>query len=434
MKMQNFLGLATVLAWGPFLGVTPNFAASWTTNTPMISARHLHTASRLQDGRVLVVGGLDGIFQVIATTELFDPATGMWTPAGAMTTTRSGHTATLLPDGRLLVAGGSDGSDHLASAELFNPTNQSWTLTGPMTSARRGHTATLLSNGKVLVAGGADSANAELYDPSEGSWKETGFMNVARELHTATLLPDGTVLVAGGRNPSDLANAEVYVPAAETWTNTGTLNVARWFHCALFLPSVGKVLVTGGHTTVTELYDPTNGTWSLTSPLDMDLSGHSMTLLNNGLVLVASGTFSPVGSYMDYYAWLYDPALAKWSPTAPLNTGRCIHTATLLCDGRVLVTGGAGGLESEPVLPDVETYSYLDPIVLVNANSTGAFRFRFKNTRHASFNALASTNPSAPLSSWTALGGVTEVSPGQFQFTDPQATNSPLRFYRVRAN
>jgi len=38
------------------------------------------------------------------------------------------------------------------------------------------------------------------------------------------------------------------------------------------------------------------------------------------------------------------------------------------------------------------------------------------------------------LTNWTALGGVTEISPGQFQFTDPQATNSPQRFYRVQAN
>jgi hypothetical protein len=46
---------------------------------------------------------------------------------------------------------------------------------------------------------------------------------------------------------------------------------------------------------------------------------------------------------------------------------------------------------------------------------------------------LATTNPALPLSNWTALGGVTEVTPGQFQFTDPQAANSVRRFYRLRA-
>jgi hypothetical protein len=40
---------------------------------------------------------------------------------------------------------------------------------------------------------------------------------------------------------------------------------------------------------------------------------------------------------------------------------------------------------------------------------------------------------SLPMTDWTALGGVVEISPGQFQFTDPQATNSPKRFYRAFA-
>jgi hypothetical protein len=49
------------------------------------------------------------------------------------------------------------------------------------------------------------------------------------------------------------------------------------------------------------------------------------------------------------------------------------------------------------------------------------------------FGVLATTNAALPLSNWMALGGVTEVSPGQFQFTDTSATNSPRRFYRLRS-
>jgi len=66
--------------------------------------------------------------------------------------------------------------------------------------------------------------------------------------------------------------------------------------------------------------------------------------------------------------------------------------------------------------------------------TSGTFQFTFTNSVGAVFGALASTNVSLPLSNWTALSGITEISPGQFQFTDPQATNSPQRFYRVRAN
>ncbi len=76
-------------------------------------------------------------------------------------------------------------------------------------------------------------------------------------------------------------------------------------------------------------------------------------------------------------------------------------------------------------------------IVLTGPQSTTnrAFRFAFTNTLGAFFGVLAATNPALPLSNWTSLTGLTltEISPGQFQFTDPQATNIPRRFYRVRS-
>jgi hypothetical protein len=65
---------------------------------------------------------------------------------------------------------------------------------------------------------------------------------------------------------------------------------------------------------------------------------------------------------------------------------------------------------------------------------SGTFQFGFASTPGLGFSVLVATNPFPTLSNWTALGGVTEVSPGQFQFTDTQATNSPQRFYRIRAN
>jgi len=65
--------------------------------------------------------------------------------------------------------------------------------------------------------------------------------------------------------------------------------------------------------------------------------------------------------------------------------------------------------------------------------TNGGFRFAFTNTAGAFFSVVAATNPGAPLSDWASLTGLTEPSPGQFQFTDPQASNSPRRFYRVRS-
>ena len=73
-----------------------------------------------------------------------------------MTSARDQHTATLLNNGKVLVAGGLS-QQHpvvVASAELYNPATGTFTATGSMSNARYSHTATLLNNGKVLVAGG----------------------------------------------------------------------------------------------------------------------------------------------------------------------------------------------------------------------------------------------------------------------------------------
>ena len=65
--------------------------------------------------------------------------------------------------------------------------------------------------------------------------------------------------------------------------------------------------------------------------------------------------------------------------------------------------------------------------------TNGAFQFAFTNTPGAFFGVLAATNLALQGSAWTCLTGLTEVSPGRFQFTDSQATNSPQRYYRVRS-
>jgi hypothetical protein len=65
--------------------------------------------------------------------------------------------------------------------------------------------------------------------------------------------------------------------------------------------------------------------------------------------------------------------------------------------------------------------------------AAGQLRFQFTGAASAAYTVLCSTNLALPLSSWTPAGAVTNLAPGQYQFTDPTAmTNQPRRFYLLR--
>jgi hypothetical protein len=217
----------------------------------MGAPRTLHTATLLQDGRVLITGGevlSETKIVVTATAELYDPVSGMFTPAGSMSVPRIFHSATLLPNGKVLVTG------WWASAELYDPATNSFTATGSMAGDRFAYTATLLSNGKVLIAGGETyydvpyEGAAEIYDPGTGQFTRAGQMLALLWGQTATLLPDGTVLLAGGEiAPTDTSTpqTEIFHPDTSSFTPGPTMSHGRVSHTATLLPD-GSVLVVGG--------------------------------------------------------------------------------------------------------------------------------------------------------------------------------------------
>src|SRR6266568_2145871 len=233
-------------------------ALAWTSTGSMATARHYHTATLLDSGKVLVAGGVPASSAYtgtwLASAELYDPATGTWSATGSLATSRTDHTATLLPSGKVLVVGGSTrdytGDHVLASAELYDPATETWTGTGSLVTARCEHTATLLKSGMVLVSGGSPFASSELYDPATGTWTRTGSLAADEPIwHTATLLNSGRVLVVGGWGAGALASAELYDKNSGTWSDAGVLAQARRFHTATLLLT-GHVLVAGGYNDV----------------------------------------------------------------------------------------------------------------------------------------------------------------------------------------
>jgi len=280
-----------------------------------------------------------------------------------MTTGRSGATATLLPSGKVLVAGGQNSAGALAAAELYDPAFRTWQATGSMTSARANAQAMLLPSGKVLVIGGTGNssggASAELYDPASGTWAATGSMTAARVDFTATLLQDGTVLVAGGCCApgsyfASLSSAEIYNAATGTWAATASMASGRAGQTATLLGD-GTVLVVGGTAVEAypdtplrsaEIYDPVAKTWhgagSATTPLH---SFATATLLRDGRVLVTGGMSGGVAYNV---ADVYSPSTGTWQATGAMHVGRWLAAATVLSDGTVLVAGGEPTLMGTP--------------------------------------------------------------------------------------
>jgi N-acetylneuraminic acid mutarotase len=362
----------------------------WTNTGSLHAKRSAHTATLLQNGQVLVAGGnYEATTSFLASAELYNPATGQWTNTGSLATGRGFHTATLLLNGQVLVAGGFDGTNYLNSAEIFDPAAGQWASTTPMNQGRSHHTATLLADGTVMVIGGYTGTNslisAEVFNPATKVWSSLNPMNLDRSYHTATRLMDDTVLVVGGSGSNSTAtamSAEVYNPASGAWTLTGSttasllpngwvmvcggtggkrvglydpvaatwttntawMNVSRQGHTATMLPG-GRVLVIGGATSANfaETYDYyTSGAWTTNSVASRVSYSSTMTLLTNGLVLVAGGSVSTgADSYQAFAdAQIFNPVSGSWTAIAPMNYPRASHSATLLSNGNVLLVGG----------------------------------------------------------------------------------------------
>jgi hypothetical protein len=282
------------------------------------------------------------------------PRPAAWVATGSMNVARSQASATLLASGKVLVAGGFQG---IIDAEVYDPASGTWSITGQMATGRRYHTASLLPDGSVLVSGGLVGGggpgteslkSAELY--YAGRWTGTAPMLTARHSHTATVLIDGRVLIVGGAavvpgivgdgayGGRDLASCEIYDPVARTWSTTGSLTTVRGGNIATLLRS-GDVLVVGGAPQASaELYKPATGTW--TSAGDLPLADVSTaTLLEDGKVLV---TGAEVAQGPAVAAVLYDPTAGIWTRTASLLAPGI--TAIALMDGNVLVLA-SGGVE-----------------------------------------------------------------------------------------
>ncbi len=195
----------------------------------------------------------------------------------------------------------------------------------------------------------AASAFAPASAPALGTWSSGPSLISGREFHTATLFTRTRALVAGGLRPAGpTARSEIFDEGTRRWSPAAPLSTPRLAHTATLLLPSGRVLVTGGgsftatsragYLSSTELYDPGADRWLSGGRMLTPRANHTATLLRNGRVLVTGGLNS-VGRGVAA-AEIYDPNSNSWAPAGRMAESRFHHTATLLPGGRVIVTGG----------------------------------------------------------------------------------------------
>jgi len=281
-------------------------------------ARAQHMAVRLNDGRVLVVGGRDAGTLVARQMYVFDPSSEVFTACGSILTSGPlGSVAVTLADGNVLLVGGVPASA-FSNAVLINAQTGAVTPTSGQPHSRRvWGTGTRLAGDKVLFVGGllatgndgnaievstTADPTAEIYDAATGAFTVLpAALSVGRYKHTAVTANDGRVLVYGG----ETENGQAAPP---------------------------------------ELYDPATGNFSvLVAPESNVRENHSAVQAADGGIWIIGGDdgthLSALTSVMRF-----DPASTTFSHALDLATPRTLLAAAALADSRVLVAGGASDL------------------------------------------------------------------------------------------
>lgn len=308
-----------------------------------------HAAVNALDGSVIVIGGSRGMSTTSEAVDRFDPATRQFTRIASMATGRTGHTAHRLPDGRILVLGGQVSLATAVQAELIDPVRGTVTLAGRLAQTRNRHAGVTLDDGRVLVVGGFWRDSVELWDPASLSFRLVpARMRHSREFPSATLLADGRVLIVGGDHVDDVdVPAEVFDPRTERFEPVAAPVDAplRYFHKAIRLAD-GQVLILGGERrdglappaplASVLRFDPATQTLTSAGALERPRSLVRGVPRPDGSVLMFGG--DGPGDAATASAGRYREGSGQ--ALGPMPAGRAWHTVNALPDGRVLILGG----------------------------------------------------------------------------------------------
>ena len=360
----GFIGVCSALAQDPATVGQWSSVMTW----PRI-AIHTHV---LPTGKVLYWsrGG---------TATLWDPATNTNIAASnpGPDIFCSGHS--FLADGQLFVAGGHvKGLQHVGipNAYKYNAAANTWTRLPDMNLGRWYPTDTVLPNGDVLVVSGqidttqGNNPLPQVWQNATGSWRDLSAAQLIQPYYPFMFVaPNGKVFCAG----PDPVTRYLDTSGTGAWTTVGNSNFGtrNWGSAVMY--DDGKILLMGGTTCApynkscgsfptptAEIIDLNSSTpsWTYAASMAIERKNHNATLLPDGKVLVTGGTRGKEDPNSNstnpaYASEMWAPATGKWTTMASLTVFRGYHSiATLLPDGRVLSAGGKyGGASAEVYSP-----------------------------------------------------------------------------------
>jgi hypothetical protein len=289
------------------------------------------TAVKLGDGTVLVCGGhgieKKGFFglgkekeDTLESAFIFDPVSNTFKRVDDMAYARHSHTATILDDGRVLIAGGYNDSfwkKHKTQApfEIYDPAKGKFEKVGSIfkrfktKEGRMNHTATAIEGGTgILLTGGNRYEGGGFFGLIKPKLKmnsaaevvrgktteKTADLNQPRMSHAAAAMTPREVLVAGGHDPNGIIGSlEVYDSSTAAWTSKGNLATART-GCEIVMDKNWALIIggTNGSTEVdtVEIYDADAKAMSQsTYKLDTARNNFTATKLKDGRILVVGG-------------------------------------------------------------------------------------------------------------------------------------------------
>ncbi len=268
------------------------------------------TALLLTNGKVMVHQTSSPAWWSLTPDNAGNYQTGTWTQLASMPSNYGPlyFASAVLPDGRVLVEGGEDnGSDpETALGAIYDPQANAWTPVIPPAGWMNIGDApsAVLANGTFML-GKYNTAQQARFNASNLTWTTTGTGKADPNSEEGwTLLPNGRLLTVDAQNG---LQSELYNPTNGTWSLAGSTVVQLPLAQAGFVAEVGPAMLlpngnvfATGATPNTAIYNPTAATWSagpvfpaslVQGPGPIGIADGPGALLSNGNVLVAASTF-----------------------------------------------------------------------------------------------------------------------------------------------